>query len=91
MMRKIILAVEAAAVVGGMLLSQGCFYEEDHTYPAYGGYYDYPAYGYYGGGPTIVYRDSDEHPHRWWWQHEQREEREEHRAERREHHDHDRD
>ncbi len=48
----------------GVLLLQGCFFEEEHAYPVY------PDYSYYGGAPTIVYGDWDEH-HEWhprdWW------------------------
>ena len=88
MIRKILFAIPAAALIGGALMLQGCFYEEDHAYPAY---------GYYGGGPTIVYGDWDEHhywhPRDWWVGH--REEWVEHHHPDwlafREHHHHDRD
>ncbi len=64
MIKKIVLAMEAAMLIVGVLMLQGCFFEEEHPYPVYSDY------GYYGGGPTIVYGDWDEH-HEWhprdWW------------------------
>jgi hypothetical protein len=88
MMKKVILAIEAATLVAGMLMFQGCFFEDEGPGPGY---------GYYGGGPAVVYGDWDErhewHPRDWWVGH--REEWVEHHHPNwlafREHHGHDRD